>query len=128
METKLKLMRVKNKMTQFQLAKILGCSTSMIGSIESGHRNISKSMAVKLSKYFKTSIEYWIIEDAILNLSMENKFKRTQSTLTQLLSQNELNKNSEIQIKINSNNINPEVIKIIEDLVELDIKMLLQGV
>ena len=53
MRTDLKVLRVKNKLTQQQLANKLGVSVVTYNLIEQGKRNGSKDFWAKLQKLFK---------------------------------------------------------------------------
>lgn len=57
---KLRKARKENNLTQIELANKLNISKGCIGNIESNRRNPSRSIAKKLSQYFKTSLDYWI--------------------------------------------------------------------
>lgn len=57
MENKIKDFRKKYKYTQEDLAQKLGVSRQTIISLENGRYNPSITLAFKISKVFKTSIE-----------------------------------------------------------------------
>lgn len=57
---------IPNEISQSQLAVDLGTTFRTINEIVNEKRNISSEMAIKLSKYFGTSIELW--------LNLQNQF------------------------------------------------------
>ncbi len=61
MKNILEHLRLKNGITQEELAEAVGVSRQTIISIEKEHYNPSIILAFKLSKYFKTSIEEMFI-------------------------------------------------------------------
>lgn len=63
---KLKDLRIKNNLTQSDIAKILGVSSRAIGLYENGERDIPTEYLIKLSKYFNCSTDY------ILGISEES--------------------------------------------------------
>jgi transcriptional regulator with XRE-family HTH domain len=58
----IKIERIKKKLSQEELAHQLGFSTVYISNIELGKHNLSLTNAIKLSSYFKKSIEYLLEE------------------------------------------------------------------
>ena len=52
--------RLRDKLTQTQLAQKIGTSQSAIAAIENGRRKIGKTMATKLAKVFKTSFQIFL--------------------------------------------------------------------
>ena len=64
---KLKSLRKEEGLTQKDLALKLGTVQSVIGDMEYDRRPPSKLLAQKLAAYFKTTIEYWLNEDAVNN-------------------------------------------------------------
>jgi antitoxin HigA-1 len=46
--------------SRYKLAKGIGVNTIVISEITKGKRNISPLMAIKLSKYFGTSYQFWL--------------------------------------------------------------------
>lgn len=59
---KLKVLREEKSLTQYEIAEIVGITTSYYGMIESGVRTPSLPIALKLSKYFSKSIEYIFLQ------------------------------------------------------------------
>lgn len=57
MVNKLKEYRIKNNLKQKDIAEILGITTSYYGMIEIGKRKVSLDIALKLSSYYKVSVE-----------------------------------------------------------------------
>lgn len=55
---KIKQLRKENDITQEELAKNIGVSTSMVGMYETNSRKPSYDVLVKISKYFKVSTDY----------------------------------------------------------------------
>jgi antitoxin HigA-1 len=47
-------------LSAYRLAKDIGVAESLISQIINGQRSISPDMAMRLSKYFGTSAEFWI--------------------------------------------------------------------
>ena len=58
MKTWIKLERVKNNITQAELAKALGISVQAVNSIEKGKYMPSVIVAKQMAKYFKVSMDY----------------------------------------------------------------------
>lgn len=82
---KLKYLRSVKKLTQKELAKNLGTATSVIGDIEIGRRVPSKNIAMKLAKYFNTTIESWIDDREIEKYLLERgKFSATEEVIKTL--------------------------------------------
>jgi len=51
------VIRVKNKLSQEQLAKVVGTSRSTITGIESGKRQVKLTLAKKIAKALNTTID-----------------------------------------------------------------------
>lgn len=51
-------LRREKRLSQEELAKIIGTSQSSVGHWESGRRNIPQDKLLQLSKYFNVSIDY----------------------------------------------------------------------
>lgn len=51
-------LRSDKKITQEELAKVIGVSTSMVGMYETGARRPSFEVLIKISKYFNVSTDY----------------------------------------------------------------------
>ena len=60
MYVRLKLLRKKNKLTQAELSKILGISQASYSLYETGKQDLTISLLLKLSRYYKTSPDYII--------------------------------------------------------------------
>lgn len=63
MKNKMKYFRIKNKLTQEEVAKELGISVSAYNMMENGSRNISLQRAKKLEKPFNASIDKIFFEE-----------------------------------------------------------------
>jgi len=57
MRNKIRELRKKQKLTQYELAELIGISRQAINAIEKGKFDPSLPTAFKLSELFKTSIE-----------------------------------------------------------------------
>ena len=57
-------------LTQYALAKALGVSQMRISEIVNGRRAISPDTALRLSRYFGTSAEFWLGMQATYDLEM----------------------------------------------------------
>lgn len=57
MENRIKELRIKNKITQEELANALCVTRQTIISLENGRYNASLQLAFEISKYFNQSIE-----------------------------------------------------------------------
>lgn len=55
---KLKQLRKEKKVTQLDVANVLGITVSAYGNYELGQRSPTPEMLVKLAKYFNVSIDY----------------------------------------------------------------------
>lgn len=51
-------MREDNDKTQKEMAEILGCSQQVYSNYELGQRDIPTDILIKLSKYYKVSVDY----------------------------------------------------------------------
>ena len=51
-------LRLKKNLSQAELAKILGTTQSSVGHWESGRRNFSPEMLLKIAEYFNVSTDY----------------------------------------------------------------------
>lgn len=60
---KLRLLRKKKGISQAQAAKAIGITTSYYGMIELGIRNPRLELAIKLAKYFNSSVEEIFFEN-----------------------------------------------------------------
>ena len=60
-------LRAEKKLTQKQMAKILGCSQQVYSNYELGQRDIPTAILIALSRYHETSADY------ILGLSDNKK-------------------------------------------------------
>ncbi len=58
MYTRIKELRLKNNLTQAEISKILGISQASYSLYERGKRDLSISVLLKLSRYYKTSPDY----------------------------------------------------------------------
>ncbi|MDY6309890.1 MAG: helix-turn-helix transcriptional regulator [Cyanobacteriota bacterium] len=58
----IKIERMKQKISQENLAEILNFSSVYISNVESGKHNISLTNALKFCNYFKKPVEYFIKE------------------------------------------------------------------
>ena len=66
---RIRSLRIEKGYTQDKLAYLLKCSSSIIGLYESGRRNPSIEVLVKLSKIFDCSIDYIIGKSDIKNIN-----------------------------------------------------------
>ena len=57
MENRIKEMRKQNKVTQDELARIVGVTRQTIISLENGRYNASLQLAHKIARYFGVTIE-----------------------------------------------------------------------
>lgn len=60
---KVKNLRKQKKLTQQELAKIVGLSQSTIGMIESNRQGASKETLIKLAKALDTTVDYLLSEE-----------------------------------------------------------------
>ncbi|WP_423237082.1 helix-turn-helix domain-containing protein [Clostridium peptidivorans] len=84
---KIKTLRIKNQLTQKQLADKLGLAQSTIGMIESGKRDVSFEILIKIADLFNVSTDYLtrksakaVIEDKLeeLNMTFEELSDKTK--------------------------------------------------
>ena len=61
MKNLIKVERVRHDLTQAQLAEKLGVSRQTIHAIEKNKFNPSVTLAIKMAKYFKVTVEYYLI-------------------------------------------------------------------
>jgi len=62
MYPRLRDLREDNDMTQTQIAKILGMSQTGYSKYETGENDIPTAILIKLSRFYKTSIDYLLGE------------------------------------------------------------------
>ena len=71
-------LRREKRLSQEELAKIIGTSQSSVGHWESGRRNIPQDKLLQLSKYFNVSIDYLLgiskSRKKYYDLSRDNNF------------------------------------------------------
>ncbi len=60
MKLRIRDLREDNDLTQSQLAQILGCTQQTYSRYESGEITIDIHSLIKLSKFYKTSIDYLV--------------------------------------------------------------------
>ena len=64
MKNMIKVERARHDLTQAQLAEKLGISRQTVQAIETGKFNPSVTLALKMARFFKVTVEYlFIIED-----------------------------------------------------------------
>jgi len=80
---KLKQFREEKDITQEELAKRIGVSTSAIADAERGKRPLSKNTAMKLSEYSKMTVDYWVNEQ-VEYYDVREDFKMIRETIIQL--------------------------------------------
>lgn len=70
--TKLKEIRIKNGLTQKQIAKILNTSQSNISSYENGNTLILTAFLYNYAKYFNVSLDYLVGRSNFINLRINS--------------------------------------------------------
>ncbi|TZE81977.1 helix-turn-helix domain-containing protein [Calorimonas adulescens] len=82
---KIKELRLSRKMTQEELGKIIGVTTSMIGMYETGARNPSYTVLKKIAEYFNVTTDYLLGHEEIKDVEIGANIKkyRKQAGLTQ---------------------------------------------
>ena len=66
-------LRMRNKMTQAQLAKVLNISPSTLGMYEQGRRMPGIDTLVKLSDYFHVSLDYLITGSEFTHINQADR-------------------------------------------------------
>lgn len=61
MRNLLKVERARHNLTQAQLAEELGISRQTVQAIETGKFNPSVTLAIKMARFFKVTVEYLFI-------------------------------------------------------------------
>ena len=85
---RLKKMRKEKGLTKKELAKRLGVALSVISGAET-KTGVSKSLAMKLSNFFNTSLDYWINENAELEfIQNHDMFETTRNVVERLIKEN----------------------------------------
>lgn len=88
---KIKSLRKDNKITQEELARKIGISTSMIGMYETDARKPSYEVLIKIADYFKVSLDYLLRETEYKTYigAKENciKFKTVEEAMQFILKQ-----------------------------------------
>lgn len=116
---RLKEMRKEKGLTQVQLSKELGVALSVISGAET-KTGISKNLALKLSKFFNTSLDYWINENSELEFIQEHDlFETTRSVVERLIKENIINSN-------NIDDIDEETLDLLLKALVFDIKVQLK--
>ena len=74
---RIKEMRLKNNLTQDNLAQMVDCNTSHISNIENNHTKVSLNVLLAIANALNTSIDY-LLSDQYENssLAMENELLR----------------------------------------------------
>ena len=67
LSVRLKTERIKNNLSREQLADLIGVSKSTIGFYETGDRQPSLSVLVKLASIYKVSIDYLLDTETVSN-------------------------------------------------------------
>lgn len=62
-DNRLQELRIKNNLTQEELAKILNVSRNQIYRYESGENDLSLQMVKKICEYFNVSLDYFACND-----------------------------------------------------------------
>lgn len=113
---RLKKMRKEKGLTQKELAKKLGVALSVISGAET-KTGVSKSLAMKLSNFFNTSLDYWINENAELEfIQNHDMFETTRNVVERLIKENIISSN-------NIDNVDKEVLDLINTSILFDIKV-----
>ncbi|MBQ7432923.1 MAG: helix-turn-helix transcriptional regulator [Lachnospiraceae bacterium] len=69
--------RKKLGMTQAQLSKVLGISTSYLGALERGSRSISSNILSKLHKHLNLSYDYLLEGTTLQDLSLQQYIRES---------------------------------------------------
>lgn len=81
-------LRREKRLSQEELAKIIGTSQSSVGHLESGRRNIPQDKLLQLSKYFNVSIDYLLgiskSRKKYYDLSKDNIVNRLEKIMEEL--------------------------------------------
>ena len=59
--------------TAYKLSKVLGVQQTAIGQIIKGHRRITVNMALRLSKFFGNSAQFWLNLQNYYDIEMETE-------------------------------------------------------
>lgn len=78
----LKCLRLSRKITQKELAKVLGVSPSTVGMYEAGERQPNFEMEEKIADYFNVSL------DTLRGITTEEKKPDTQAVIDKILNGN----------------------------------------
>ena len=126
---KLKVLREEKNLTQFELAEELGVSVGSIGNVESGSREISKGLAIKLAKKFGTGIRYWLDENNSINFSSNQQDTSVMKLNINNIEQDFESLSSIVSILINEkkirldnlDNLNDDIKKTLFNMLKIDI-------
>lgn len=79
---KIKAIRQSKKLTQDNLAEMVGCNTSHISNIENNHTKVSLNVLLAIANFLNTSIDY-LLSDQYNNssLALDNEILRAVSGL-----------------------------------------------
>jgi len=80
------------KLSQYRLAKDINVSPIRINQIVHGKRSISADTALRLSKYFKTTAEFWLNLQTNYDLEIESdKLEKTLKIEVKIFQADKLN-------------------------------------
>lgn len=101
---KIKELRKSRKLTQVQLAKIIGLSQSSIGMIETGKQEVGRKTLVKFADFFGVTVDYLLSDETLADDKKE-----------------ELNKESQIDTiaaHLEDKNLTPQKIKLLKNYID----------
>ncbi|MDR2471543.1 MAG: HigA family addiction module antidote protein [Treponema sp.] len=80
----LQSMVVKHQLNYNRLGKALGLSSSLMNMIAADRAPITTAVALRLSKFFKTTPQFWISCQSEYNLALAGKDKKLTADLKQI--------------------------------------------
>jgi transcriptional regulator with XRE-family HTH domain len=89
LKNRIRELRKNNSITAINLANELNVSTRTLNAYESGERNPSPEILIKIAEYFRCSLDYLMLRSDIKNIEVYNKV--ILSAINEGLSHEQLN-------------------------------------
>ncbi len=79
---RIKEVRISKSLSQFDLAKLMGCTQGLISQYESGTSNVSLGIVVEIADALGCSIDYLLGRDAQYDASLRGRLHKAFEALT----------------------------------------------
>lgn len=87
-------------LSAYQLSKDIGVTESLISQIINGKRSVTPDMAMRLSKYFGTSAEFWINYQKAYDIRELKRTKRAEYSNIVPFKNKKSSSQSELKVKM----------------------------